>query len=66
MSTYKPSWEKILERYLLNYSKGGKAKLHAECLGLLDGTPARRASTSGFLTRVTRRSEGLPKVDYSE
>ena len=34
--TCAPPWEKILERYLLKFRKGGKAKLHADDLGLLD------------------------------
>ena len=38
-SIYKPTAEQILERYLLKFSKGGKAtadKLHEHDLGLLD------------------------------
>ena len=35
-ATYAPPWQKILERYLLKFSKGGKGELHAEDLGLLD------------------------------
>ena len=35
MSTYMPGYKKILERYMLKFSKGGKAKLHEDDLGLL-------------------------------
>ena len=38
-STYQPTKEQILERYMLKLSKGGKAtvaELHADDLGLLD------------------------------
>ena len=40
-STYKPTNKQILERYLLKFSKGGKADvadLHKDDLGLLDPT----------------------------
>ena len=38
-STYKPTNEQIIERYMLKFSKGGKAKvseMHQDDLGLLD------------------------------
>ena len=38
-STYKPTNEKILERYMLKFSKGGKTKvseMHQDDMGLLD------------------------------
>ena len=38
-STYKPTDEQILQRYMLKFSKGGKAKvseMHQDDLGLLD------------------------------
>ena len=38
-ATYQPPTEKILERYMLKFSKGGKASaadMHQEDLGLLD------------------------------
>jgi hypothetical protein len=38
--TYAPPWEKILERYLLKFRKGGKGNLHADDLGLLDDAGA--------------------------
>ena len=40
-STYKPTDKEILERYMLKFSKGGKAsvaELHKDDLGLLDPT----------------------------
>ena len=33
-SMFQPHWKKILERYLLKFSKGGK--VHADDLGLID------------------------------
>ena len=33
--TYEPPWEKVLERYMLKFSKGGKG-VHEDDLGLLD------------------------------
>ena len=37
MSTYEPTSDQILKRYLLKFSKGGKAdSLHSDDLGLLD------------------------------
>ena len=35
-STYQPPNEDILKRYFLNFSKGGKGKLHEDDLGLVD------------------------------
>ena len=38
-STYKPTDQQIFERYMLKFSKGGKAtaaEMHADDLGLLD------------------------------
>ena len=39
MATYMPDLDKILARYMLKFSKGGKAKLHEDDLGLLGGAP---------------------------
>ena len=39
MSTYKPTTEQILERYMLKFSKGGKAtvaEMHQDDKGLTD------------------------------
>ena len=38
-STYQPTYKQILERYMLKFSKGGKAKaadMHTDDLGLLE------------------------------
>jgi hypothetical protein len=41
MTTYQPSTEEILKRYLLKFSQGGKASnLHEDDLGLLDVSAA--------------------------
>jgi hypothetical protein len=37
MATYMPEHKKILERYILKFSKGGTAKLHEDDLGLRSG-----------------------------
>ena len=34
--TYQPTVKQILERYMLKFGKGGKAKLHEDDLGLVD------------------------------
>ena len=50
-STYKPTDKQILERYLLKFSKGGKATvadLHKDDLGLLDLT----GDSQGFLVQA--------------
>lgn len=44
-STFQPSVQQIMERYMLKFSKGGTAKLHDDDLGLLD--PDGNDDTSG-------------------
>ena len=39
MATFMPAVDKILERYILKFSKGSKAKLHEDDLGLVSGEP---------------------------
>ena len=49
-STYKPSYEQILQRYMLKFSKGGKAtaaEMHTDDLGLLDPEEAEEAEEGG-------------------
>ena len=50
-STYKPTDEEILARYLLKFSKGGKttaAELHQDDLGLLDPS----GDSEGYLVQA--------------
>ena len=50
-STYKPTDEEILTRYLLKFSKGGKAtaaELHQDDLGLLDPS----GDSEGYLVQA--------------
>ena len=50
-STYKPTDKEILERYMLKFSKGGKAsvaELHKDDLGLLDPT----GDAEGYLVQA--------------
>ena len=50
-STYKPTDKEILDRYLLKFSKGGKAtaaELHQDDLGLLDSS----GDSEGYLVQA--------------
>ena len=50
-STYKPTNTQILERYMLKFSKGGKAtaaELHKDDLGLLDPS----GDSDGYLVQA--------------
>ena len=54
-STFAPGWKKILERYMLKFSKGGKAKLHEDDLGLL--SPGSTEEASGPCIEVDEDSD---------
>ena len=53
MATYMPDLDKILARYMLKFSKGGKAKLHEDDLGLLGGAP--EAVARPTMCRLSKR-----------
>ena len=56
-STYKPTDEEILTRYLLKFSKGGKAtaaELHQDDLGLLDPS----GDSEGYLVHLVQAASG--------
>ena len=51
MATFMPAVDKILERYILKFSKGGKAKLHEDDLGLRDPNDVDQTEHGGYYAR---------------
>jgi hypothetical protein len=63
-STYVPPTEEILKRYMLKFSKGGKASnLHNEDLGLLDGEAEDGA---GIYVQADQSAEGSPEPEAGQ
>ena len=62
-STYMPPTDAILTRYLLKCSKGSKAKLHEDDLGLLNGVTE---DGGGIYVQADQSAEESPELEAGQ